>query len=69
MVMNALWGIGLVSNMVYGVFVDGTYWKIYFALLAAYTVFFFTQRVTRDNGKRKTIMISTWNGKCGSLII
>ena len=63
MVMNALWGIGLASNILYGVFVDGTYWKIYFALLALYTVFFFSQRVTRDNGKRKTIMISTWNGK------
>ena len=63
MVMNALWGIGLASNILYGVFVDGTYWKIYFALLALYTVLFFSQRVTRDNGKRKTIMISTWNGK------
>ena len=63
MVMNAFWGIGIASSAVYGMLVDGTYWKIYFALCIAYTAFVCATRVMRDNGKRKTLMIATWNGK------
>ena len=58
-----MWGIGLLSNVVYGMLVDGTYWKIYFALLAAYTAFVCATRNMKDNGKRKTLMAATWNGK------
>ena len=63
MVMNAFWGIGLASGMVYGVFCDGRYWKIYFALSILYFIWVQATIVKKDNGKRKTLMISTWNGK------
>ena len=68
MVMNAFYGIGIVSSVVYGMLVDGTYWKIYTVLTVLYLVFVLCSRNKRDNPKRKTIMAATWNGKQFSLI-
>jgi hypothetical protein len=38
--MNALIVLGFIAAILYGIFVDGTYFKIYFALVAVYTVIF-----------------------------
>ena len=61
--MNAFLQMFIYTAMVYGVFVDGTFWKIYITMVAAYTAWVLITRNSRDNPKRKTIMISTWNGK------
>ena len=61
--MNALNLLLIVTAIFYGIFVDGTFWKIYFCLAAAYTVVYLAYRNQRDNTKRKNIMISTWSGK------
>jgi hypothetical protein len=60
--MNALNFLFLVAGAIYGIFVDGTFWKIYFVLVALYTAFMLWHR-TSENTKRKNIMISTWSGK------
>mmetsp|Transcript_1426 Transcript_1426/g.952 ORF Transcript_1426/g.952 Transcript_1426/m.952 type:complete len:220 (+) Transcript_1426:40-699(+) len=60
--MNALLSLMIVAAMVYGIFVDGKFWKIYFALVFVYfVVTHFILRDARVNGKRKTILMSTWN--------
>ena len=61
--MNALLQLFIWTGIIYGIFVDGTFWKIYFTLLVAYTAWWKITRNERDNPKRKTIMISTWSGK------
>lgn len=58
--MNALNFLFFVAGAIYGIFVDGTFWKIYFVLVALYTVFALMTR-TNENTKRKNIMISTWS--------
>ena len=62
--MNALVGVGYASLVVYCLVVDGTYFKIYFGILAVYH--FITQILLihrPDVTKRKNVMISTWSGK------
>jgi len=49
-----------VAGAIYGVFIDGTFWKIYFALVALYLCFVL-MNTTKENTKRKNIMISTWS--------
>lgn len=36
--MNALIGVGFAAGVVYGILIDGTYFRIYFAILALYTI-------------------------------
>jgi len=38
--MNALFGVAVITGIIYGVFVDGTYFKIYLAVLTFYTIVF-----------------------------
>lgn len=67
--MNALIGLGFISAMLYGLFVDGTYFKIYFTLVFLYTVIFnfiFIRRT--DFIKRKNITAVTWGGMIPLLI-
>lgn len=60
--VNALLVIGCISGILYGIFVDGTYFKIFFALLAIYTVVFGHFLVDRrDATKRKNMNITCWN--------
>lgn len=62
--MNALFGISIFTAILYGIFVDGTYFKIYFAVLALY--YLVTQVIlknTKNITKRKNIMVATWSGK------
>ena len=61
--MNALWGLFILAGIIYGLFIDGTFWKIYLVLVILYYVFTMLYRDGRDNILRKTIMISTWGGK------
>ena len=61
--MNALWGLFILASIFYGILIDGTFWKIYITLVAAWYVFTMLYRNNRDNNLRKTIMISTWGGE------
>jgi len=62
--MNALIILGFISAMLYGILIDGTFFKIYFALIAIYTVIFQFIFVDRRNlPKRKNITAVTWASK------
>ena len=61
--MNALFGIAVVSSLMHGVLYCRSYWLIYIVCLAAWYVFVEKTKVKRDNGKRKTLLLATWNGK------
>ena len=61
--MNGLKGCAILAGILYGIFVDGTFWKWYAAVVCAYMVFVLVQRDGRENPKRKTLLIGTWNCK------
>ncbi len=62
--MNALIILGFLAAIIYGIFIDGTYFKIYFALVLLYTVIFNYVFIRRsDLIKRKNITAVTWSGK------
>lgn len=61
--LNAFLGFLLLTNFLYKLFFDWTWLVMYAVLLVAYTGYIFNTRVSRDNGKRKTLMFATWNGK------
>lgn len=61
--MNALYVIALVSSLQHALFHDMTYWLIYFMCVVVWTVWVLKSRDHRANGKRKTLMQATWNGK------
>lgn len=63
MSMNALFGVGAVTGIVYGILVDGTFLKLYFALLAFYTVVFNIILIDKKQTTlRKNINVTSWNG-------
>jgi len=59
--LNAFLGFLLLTNFFYKLFFDWTWLVMYAVLLVAYTGYIFNTRVSRDNGKRKTLMFATWN--------
>ena len=59
--MNAMGTIGILSAIIYGLLVDGTYFKIYFILLLGYYVFTQIGKMNKYNTKRVKINIATWN--------
>lgn len=61
--MNALMGLLIAAGIVYGIWVDGTFWKIYGTMVACYFVFVLVLKDRRENPKRKTIVISSWSCK------
>ena len=61
--MNALMGLLLAAGVVYGIWIDGTFWKIYASMVMVYAVFVFLQKDKRENPKRKLITISQWSRK------
>ncbi len=61
--MNALWGLMILTGILYGCFVDATFWKLYGLVVLLYTIFVNLQKNKRDNHRRKTLLISTWGGK------
>lgn len=67
--MNALIVLGFIAAILYGIFIDGTFFKIYFSLVFLYTVFFNYIFIRRsDLTKRKNITAVTWSGKFPSQI-
>jgi hypothetical protein len=61
--MNALLGIGLFSTVIHSLIYDWTFLKIYLLLLPLYLVFILLTKNIKENPKRKTLMLATWNGK------
>ena len=62
--MNALFGLGVVAAIIYSLFVDGTFFKIYLVLLISYVVIFQFIFINRaDISKRKNLTIATWGCK------
>jgi len=53
----------ILAGIIYGIFVDGTFWKIYATLVTVYLGFVLWQRDSKENPKRKTILASTWSRK------
>ena len=62
--MNGFKGCAILAGILYGIFVDGTFWKWYAAVVTCYMVFVLVQRNGKENPKRKTLLIGTWNCKC-----
>ena len=58
---NALLFTCLFSGIIYGIAIDGTFWKIYGVLVALYSIWVLVQRDIKENPRRKTILISTWD--------
>ena len=56
--MNALIALLIAAGLVYGIWIDGTFWKIYGTMVAVYTAFVIFQKDRRENPKRKTLVIS-----------
>lgn len=62
--MNALFGLGILAAIIYGVLFDATYWKIYGICFAVYLLFVMCLTNRRDNLKRRILTLSTWSRKC-----
>ena len=37
--MNALMGLMILTGIIYGIFIDATFWKIYCCLVTVYLIF------------------------------
>jgi hypothetical protein len=62
--MNAFFGIGIVTAILYGLLIDGTFFKLYFVLLIGYIcIFQFIFLKRGDFSKRKNLVVATWGGK------
>jgi hypothetical protein len=61
--MNALYTIAIVTSLMHGLCYDLTFWLIYLMCVIVWTVWVMKSRDHRANGKRKTLMQATWNGK------
>jgi hypothetical protein len=60
--MNSFIGIGILTAILYGIYVDGTFFKMYIILLVIYTILTQIGSYSRYNNGRKKCTISTWNG-------
>ena len=58
---NALLFTCLFSGIIYGIAIDGTFWYIYSILVALYSIYVLIQKDIKENPRRKTILISTWD--------
>mmetsp|Transcript_37979 Transcript_37979/g.46353 ORF Transcript_37979/g.46353 Transcript_37979/m.46353 type:complete len:263 (-) Transcript_37979:253-1041(-) len=58
--MNALLGLLILTGMIYGIFIDATFWKLYAVIVLIYTIYVVSIKNSRENTKRKTLLISTW---------
>jgi hypothetical protein len=66
--MNAMLVIGMIASVIYGVLVDGTWFKIYFILLFSYYVLTQIGRANKQNTRRTKINIATWNAPCQPIV-
>lgn len=60
--MNSFIGIGILTAILYGIYVDGTFFKMYIILLLAYTILTQIGTLNRFNNGRKKCNIASWNG-------
>ncbi len=60
--MNAIYGVAIVSALLYWIYFDGTYFKIFLCTLIGYTLLTQIGTLTRHNTMRKKCTIATWNG-------
>jgi len=67
--MNALFGIGIIAAIIYGVIRDAFFWKIYGVLFLIYLVFVVVSVNRTDNHKRRTLTLSTWSRKFAAMPI
>ena len=58
---NALEVLLLVAGIIYGIFYDATFWKIYCIVVTLYTLFVMMMRDTKDNTIRKTMTLASWD--------
>lgn len=61
--INALFALGFVAHVLQCILFDSTWFRIYGVLFVAYLSFVLYTRNMKENPKRKTLMIATWNGK------
>ncbi len=61
--INALFGLAYLTHFIKVILFDFTWLKIYFSIVVVYLVFVLVTRNMKENPKRKTLMIATWNGK------
>ncbi len=62
--MNAFFGVGILTAILYGILIDGTFFKLYFVLLAIYTIVCNHLCINKKHvSKRRNITITTWDGK------
>ena len=61
--MNAFFGGGLLTALLYGIFIDGTFFKLYFVVLALYTFICNSSLCInqKEITKRKNITITSWD--------
>lgn len=60
---NAFYGLALAATIIHGVLFDFSFWKIYFIVFVLYLAFYMVTKNSRENPKRKSLMIASWNGK------
>ena len=61
--MNALVGLLILAGLLYGIIIDGTFWKIYGILVTIYLCFIIFYTKKNENPKRKVLLMSTWDCK------
>ena len=61
--MNPFIGLLFLAGIIYGIFVNPTFWMIYGVVVLIYTIFVVAQKDPRENTKRKTMLIATWGCK------
>lgn len=66
--MNAFYGLAIATSLINGLLFDWSFWGIYFLVFLAYCAMWYITMPKKDQSKRKTIMISTWNGKKTSIL-
>ena len=59
--MNAMLVFAIITSIIYGILVDGTWFKIYFILLFSYYVLTQLGRGNKYNTRRTKVNIATWN--------
>jgi cell shape-determining protein MreD len=61
--MNALLGLAILAAILYGILLDGAFWRIYGICVLVYLLFVMCATNKRDNHKRRIITLSTWDRK------
>ena len=60
--MNPLTGLGIAAGIIYWMWVDAAFFKIYFVLLMGYIVLTQLGTYSKYNSGQKKLNIATWSG-------